>query len=167
MIKMMKDLNEVKKFIVESKYLCLGVCDMEGNAWTCPLTYVADGKLNIYFHSALDSTHIEAIRENPYVSFSIYDSASPLGEVDGIQGKAIVGQLDAEDVGFVHDMFFKKHIPDDAIRKMYAPPAAAFLSDAFPQKRFFKMQILEAYKKDLELPMVFRRQKIELDDLIN
>ena len=162
---MLKDLNEVKKFLIESKYMCLGVSEADGNVWTCPITYVADDELNIYFHSALDSIHIEAVRTNPYVSFSIYDSNSMLAEVDGLQGRAVVGQIDSADAEKVHGMFFKKHIPDDNMRNLYAPPVMAFLSDAFPQKRFFKMKITELYKKDLELPTVFRRKKIDIEEL--
>lgn len=157
--------DEIRSFIINSKYLCLGACDDSGNVWTCPLTYVADDELNIYFHSSPDSRHIEMIRDNPNVSFSIYDSTLMLGEVDGLQGSGIVGQLEADEVEKIHGMFFKKHIPDAEIRKMYAPPAVAFLSDTFPQKRFFKLMITELYKKDMELFNVFRRKEISLDSL--
>ena len=78
--------------------MCVGTSDKSGKVWTAPLTYVADEELNIYFHSALDSIHIQNIRENPEVAFSIYDSEQLLANIDGIQGKAIVGQLENDEV---------------------------------------------------------------------
>lgn len=161
----MKDLKEIKDLLVNSKYMCLATNGLEENAWAAPMTYVVDEDLNIYFHSALDSRHIENIKENPVVSFAIYDSSLTLGEIDGLQGTAIVGQLEDEKVPEIHEMFFKKHLPVEEIRVKFAPPAAAFLSEQFPQKRFFKMKIDDLYKKDIENMVVSRRLKVELNNL--
>lgn len=161
----MRTEQEIKDYLINSKYMCVGTSDKEGNVWTAPLTYVADEDLNIYFHSALDSIHIQNIRENPEVAFSIYDSDQMLAEIDGIQGKAIVGQLENDEVEKVHNMFFKKHIPNEEIRKQFAPPFMAFLSEAAPQKRFFKLYITEMYKKNLDIFEVARRQKVEKESL--
>lgn len=162
----MKDLKEVKDFFVESKYMCLATSNLEGNVWAAPMTYVVDEDLNIYFHSALDSRHIENIKENPNVSFAIYDSNLLLGEIDGIQGSAIVGQLEDDKVPMVHKMFFEKHMPVEEMRIKFAPPVESFLAEQFPPKRFFKMVPSELYKKDLENFMVARRAKLELKELL-
>ena len=161
----MNDMKEVRDFLQKSKYMCLGTCDMEGNVWTAPITYVADDEMNIYFHSALDSIHIEHIKENPEVSFSIYDSDQMLKDIDGIQGKGVVGQLEDEKVEIIHKTFFEKHIPVEELRMKFAPPYMAFLSDEIPHKRFFKMSITELYKKNLEIFQVARRQKLDVDKI--
>lgn len=161
----MRSEQEVKEFLIYSKYMCIGTSDKSGNVWTAPLTYVVDEELNMYFHSALDSTHIQHIRENPEVAFSIYDSEQLLANIDGIQGKAIVGQLESDEVEKIHKMFFEKHIPNEEIRKQFAPPYQAFLSEDVPQKRFFKMYITEMYKKNLDIFEVARRQRIEKNNL--
>ncbi len=162
----MNSLKEIKSFIQDTKYFCLGTSDTEGNVWTAPMTYVADDNLNIYFHSALDSVHIENIKENPAVSFSIYDSNQMLSEIDGLQGKGIIGQIDNREIDEVYRKFFIKHIPNDEIRAQFAPPIASFSGDDFPQKRFFKMKINELYKKNIEIYNVARRQKVELQELM-
>lgn len=159
------NLQDVKGFLVNSKYMCLGTSDKSGNVWTSPMTYVTDDELTIYFHSALDSIHIENIKDNPYVSFSIYDSTLLLAEIDGIQGKAIVGQLEETEVEEIHSKFFEKHMPIEEVRKQFAPPVGVFLGDEFPQIRFFKLKILELYKKNMEMVLPMRREKIELFNL--
>lgn len=161
----MNSMKEIVEFLVGTKYMCLGTTDMDGNVWTAPMTYVTDDELNIYFHSALDSTHIENIKENPEVSFSIYDSTLMLAEIDGLQGKGIVGQVDNSEVEKIHKAFFEKHMPIPEIREQFAPPVMAFMGDEAPQKRFFKLHITELYKKNLELFNVARRQKVNLDEL--
>lgn len=161
----MRSEKEIKDFMINSKYLCVGTSDKSGKVWTAPLTYVADEVLNIYFHSALDSIHIQNIRENPEVAFSIYDSEQLLANIDGIQGKAIVGQLENDEVEKIHNKFFEKHMPNEEIRKQFAPPYQAFLSEEAPQKRFFKMYITEMYKKNLDIFEVARRQRINKNNL--
>lgn len=162
----METKKELRDFLKATKYMCLGTCDMDGNVWTAPITYVTDDEMNLYFHSALDSTHIEQIKENPEVSFSVYSSELTLAEIDGLQGKGIVGQLEDSEVEKIHQAFFEKHMPNEEIRKQFAPPVMAFLSDEVPQKRFFKLHITELYKKNLEIFQVQRRQSIDIKDFV-
>ena len=155
-----------KNILIANYYLCLATCDKEGNAWSTPITYVADDKLNIYFHSALDSLHIEHIRESPIVSFSIYDSHQNLAEIDGLQGKALVGQLEAQELERVHSIFFKRHIPDEEMRNKFAPPVTNYNGEEFPQLRFFQLKPVELYKKDLDIWNVSRRCKVDIEQLL-
>lgn len=162
---MMNNYEKVKSIIQNNKFLHLATSDAEGNVWAAPLTFAFDDEYRMYFHSAVDSTHIENIKENPVVSFSICDSEQNLMEIDGIQGKGIIGQVDAEDLERVHALFFKRQMPNDEIRSKMAPPAAVFQSEEFPQLRFFCMIPTEMYKKNMEIMGICRRVQIDIEEL--
>ena len=55
-------------------------------------------KSYFYFTSELDSQHIINITDNPGVSFTIFDSTKRVSDVDGLQIRGIVGEVDKEDL---------------------------------------------------------------------
>ncbi|SFR57408.1 pyridoxamine 5'-phosphate oxidase family protein [Anaeromicropila populeti] len=161
----MKDCNIVKEIITRNSFMTLATSDSEGNVWAAPMTFAFDEDFNIYFHSALDSNHIQNIVENPEVSYAIYDSVQMLAEMDGVQAKGIVGQIADDEIEKVHSLFFKRHMPVEEIRQKFAPPAALYNSAQFPQIRFFKLITTEIHKKNIELLGVARRTTIDLEEL--
>lgn len=156
--------NQKAKEILEGNlFLYLATCDEEGKTWVSPLTFAYDDDCNIYFHSLLDSNHILNIKENPEVSFSICDSKQVINEIDGLQGRGMVGQIDDVELSKVHELFFSRLIPNPEFREKFATPVEMFKKEEFPFIRFFKMEITELYKKNLEIPIA-RRESIDLNE---
>ena len=147
----MNDCNIVKEIITKNSFMTLATSDTEGNVWAAPMTFAFDDDFNIYFHSALDSTHIKNIMENPEVSYAIFDSVQQLATLDGVQAKGIVGQIADDEIEKVHSLFFKRHMPMEELRQKYAPPVGLYSSEQFPQIRFFKLITTEIHKKNVEL----------------
>ena len=94
---MSKNIYEMTKDLIkENKFLSLATIDNDGNLWTTPLSYSYDNEYNFYFTSELDSQHIINIIDNPNVSFTIFDSTKRVSDVDGLQIRGIVGEVDKE-----------------------------------------------------------------------
>lgn len=155
---------ETAEEIIETNtFMCLATSDVAGNPWASVVSYCVDDELNFYFQTALDSIHIENLRDNPRASVAIYSSQQEIDLIDGIQMSGVVGQVEEDDVHRVYTMFIKQVIPDEQKRSEIAPPEKIFSSDGFPTLRFFQFLPDAIYKKDLAIQGVARRLELSLD----
>lgn len=161
-----KDIYEkTKELIEENKFLSLATVDNDGNLWSTPLSYSYDEDYNFYFTSELDSQHIINIIDNPNVSFTIFDSTKRVSEVDGLQIRGIVGEVDKKDLEAVVKNYYNFVFKDPEERKKWEAPYTYFLEDNKPIYRFFQIMPTEIYKRDTEYLDGDRRIKIDIDTL--
>jgi len=93
------EYTDILDDIIESNhYLCLATADKAGLPWSSPLAYVYDPKGVFYFISHTQSRHIDNIKDNPQVAFSVYNSAQIPGNAFGIQGSGRVELIDGADI---------------------------------------------------------------------
>ncbi len=72
---MVSDWTEgVTEILFESSFMTLATADVEGRPWASPVEFVCDEDLRFYWLSMVDARHSVNVRENPWMSFSIYDS---------------------------------------------------------------------------------------------
>ena len=94
---MVSDWTEgVTEILFESSFMTLATADVEGRPWASPVEFVCDEDLRFYWLSMVDARHSVNVRENPWVSFSIYDSTQAPGAnaiVQGLYGEGPVEEL--------------------------------------------------------------------------
>lgn len=162
----MVDVNLLAAEIIKSnKFLSLATTNKKGEIWCTPLSYVCDENLNFYFTTAIDSIHVDHIRENPYVAFSVFDSTKRVSDIDGIQVKGIVGEIEKNDLERIVDIYYKHVFPDIEERKLWASPAENFTKDEYPIYRFFQIVPIEIYKRDTINIDVDRRIDVDMKQL--
>ena len=165
---MNKDIYEMAKEIIEgNKFLSLATVDNDGNLGSTPLSYSYDEDYNFYFTSELDSQHIINIIDNPNVSFTIFDSTRRVSDVDGLQIRGIVGEVDKENLEKVVKNYYQFVFKDPKEREEWEAPYTYFLENNKPIYRFFQIMPIEIYKRDTEYLDGDRRVKIDLDKLRN
>ena len=165
---MNKDIYELTKEIIEgNKFLSLATVDNDGNLWSTPLSYSYDENYNFYFTSELDSQHIINIIDNPNVSFTIFDSTRRVSDVDGLQIRGIVGEVDKENLEKVVKKYYQFVFKDPKEREEWEAPYTYFLENNKPIYRFFQIMPTEIYKRDTEYLDGDRRVKIDIEKLRN
>ena len=165
---MNKDIYELTKEIIEgNKFLSLATVDNDGNLWSTPLSYSYDENYNFYFTSELDSQHIINIIDNPNVSFTIFDSTRRVSDVDGLQIRGIVGEVDKENLEKVVKNYYQFVFKDPKEREEWEAPYTYFLENNKPIYRFFQIMPTEIYKRDTEYLDGDRRVKIDIEKLKN
>ncbi len=163
---MNKNIYEMTKEIIEgNKFLSLATVDNDGNLWTTPLSYSYDEDYNFYFTSELDSQHIINIIDNPNVSFTIFDSTKRVSDVDGLQIRGIVGEVDKDNLEKVVKNYYQFVFKDPKEREEWEAPYTYFLENNKPIYRFFQIMPTEIYKRDTEYLDGDRRVKIDIDTL--
>ena len=162
----MKDDNVIiaRRIITENRYLSLATSH-GGQVWITPLAYVVDEEYNFYFYSALDSTHIQHIKYNPNVAFSIFNSTLPSDLVDGLQGSAIACQVDKKELPEIVDLYYSQVFTDPVVRSQWAQPVEHFMKDGFPFQRLFQIVPSEIFKLDTSTIEVDRRIEIKISEL--
>ena len=162
----MSNIYEMARDIIkDNKFLSLATIDNEGEVWSTPLSYYCDENYNFYFTSELDSKHIINIMDNPNVSFTIFDSTRRVSDVDGLQIKGIVGQVDNNDLERVVKNYYLNVFKDPEERKEWEAPYTYFLQDEKPVYRFFQIVPTEIYKRDTDYLDADRRVKIDIEEL--
>lgn len=154
-----------KKIIKENKFLSLATTNNSGELWIAPLSYSIDKDFNFYFTTDVESKHIQHIRENPYVCFSIFDSTKNVSEIDGLQIKGIVGEVEKEKLNKIVKDYYLQVFPNEEERKAWEAEPEYFLKDEWPVYRFFQIMPLEIYKRDTENIDVDRRIEIDIEKL--
>ena len=154
-----------RKILKENKFMSLATTNKKGEVWATPLSYALDEEYNFYFTTVLDSTHVEHIKENPYVSFSIFNSTVKISDVDGLQIKGIVGEVEKEDLPKIVTMYYIQLFEDPKERKEWEAEPEYFTKNDFPVYRFFQIVPTEIYKRDTENDDVDRRIQINIEDL--
>jgi len=91
-MKLKKDLI-ARKILKTNIYMTLATADAKGEPWASPVFYCKDNKNNLYFISPPSSKHMKNIEGNNRVSFAIFDSRQPQGDLNGIQGYGEVNKL--------------------------------------------------------------------------
>ena len=163
---MNKNIYEMTKEIIEgNKFLSLATVDNDGNLWTTPLSYSYDEDYNFYFTSELDSQHIINIIDNPNVSFTIFDSTKRVSDVDGLQIRGIVGEVDKDNLEKVVKNYYQFVFKDPREREEWEAPYTYFLENNKPIYRFFQIMPTEIYKRDTEYLDGDRRVKLDIDTL--
>ena len=156
---MNKDIYELTKEIIEgNKFLSLATVDNDGNLWSTPLSYSYDENYNFYFTSELDSQHIINIIDNPNVSFTIFDSTRRVSDVDGLQIRGIVGEVDKENLEKVVKNYYQFVFKDPKEREEWEAPYTYFLENNKPIYRFFQIMPTEIYKRDTDVSVYFPRR---------
>lgn len=162
----MVDIVELAaKIIMENRFLSLATTNNKGEVWATPLSYVYDENCNFYITTAVDSIHIDHIKMNPYVAFSIFDSTRRVSDIDGIQVKGIMGEVEPDELVKIVKAYYLHVFPDPNERKDWEAPAENFTKDDFPVYRFFQIKPLEFYKRDTENIDVDRRVEIDIAKL--
>lgn len=154
-----------KQIIIQNKFLSLATSDREGNVWSTPLSYSRDNDCNFYFTTTLDSRHIENIRKNPYVSFSIFDSTRRVSDIDGLQIRGIAGELEKEKLPDVVKNYYLQVFPDIEERKLWESPYENFTLNEYPVYRFFQIVPIEICKRDTDNIDVDRTVPIDIEEL--
>jgi uncharacterized protein YhbP (UPF0306 family) len=154
-----------RDIIKNNRFLSLATRNSSGEVWATPLSYSIDGEYNFYFTTAVDSIHINHIRENPYVAFAIFDSTRCVSAIDGVQIKGIVGEVERERLPEIVKQYYLQVFPDTKERSEWEAPWEHFTEAEFPVYRFFQIMPLEIYKRDTDNDTVDRRVKIELNEL--
>lgn len=154
-----------KDIIVRNRFLSLATRNAKGDVWATPLSYSTDKDYNFYITTAIDSVHINHIRENPYVAFSIFDSTRRVSDIDGVQIRGLMGEVEHERLPEVVKQYYLQVFPDPEERAEWEAPWEHFIEDSFPVYRFFQIMPLEIYKRDTSTDEVDRRVQINIDDL--
>lgn len=154
-----------KQIIKQNKFLSLATSDRNGNVWSTPLSYSVDSECNFYFTTTLDSKHIENIRKNPYVSFSIFDSTKRVSDIDGLQIRGVVGELEREKLPEVVKSYYLQVFPDIEERNLWESPYENFTLDEYPVYRFFQIVPIEVCKRDTDNIDVDRTVTIDIEKL--
>lgn len=154
-----------KEIIVGNRFLCLATRNGKGEVWTTPLSYSFDEEFNFYITTALDSVHIDHVRENPYVSFAIYDSTRRVSDIDGIQALGIMGEVEKEKLPQIVKQYYLHVFPDPEERREWEAPWEHFTEKEFPVYRFFQIMPTVLYKRDTSTDEVDRRVCINLNEL--
>ena len=163
---MKKEIYEMtKKIIEDNKFLSLSTIDNDGNLWTTPLSYSYDEDCSFYFTSELDSQHIINIIDNPNVSFTIFDSTRRVSDVDGLQIRGIVGEVERKDLEKVVKNYYRLVFKDPEERREWEAPYTYFLENNKPIYRFFQILPIEIYKRDTDYIDGDRRIKIDINTL--
>lgn len=160
----MLDIIKMAGEIIKSnRFLSLATSNKEGNVWCTPLSYCFDEDCNFYFTTTLDSKHIENIRDNPYVAFSIFDSTRRVSDIDGLQVAGIVGEVERGKLPEVVDKYYKYVFPDSNERAEWAAPCEYFTQNEYPIYRFFQIMPINVQKRDTENLDVDRTVEINIE----
>lgn len=154
-----------KDIILNNRFLCLATRSGRGEVWATPLSYSTDADFNFYITTALDSVHIDHVRENPYVSFAIYDSTRRVSDIDGVQIRGIMGEVEKDKLPEIVKQYYLQVFPDPEERMEWETPWKHFTEDEFPVYRFFQIMPTEIYKRDTSTDEVDRRVRIDIDEL--
>lgn len=154
-----------REIIITNKFLSLATRNNKGEVWATPLSYSVDNDLNFYFVTAVDSIHIDHIRDNPNIAFSIFDSTRNVSNIDGMQVIGIVGEVEKDQLSLIVPEYYKQVFPDPAEREEWESSWEHFTEDEFPVYRFFQIVPQEIYKRDTENDDVDRRVQIQICDL--
>lgn len=154
-----------RDIIVNNRFLCLATGNGKGEVWATPLSYSIDSDFNFYITTAMDSVHVDNIRENPYVSFAIYDSTRRVSDIDGVQIRGIMGEAERDRLPEIVKRYYFQVFPDPEERAEWEAPWDHFMEDEFPIYRFFQIMPTEIYKRDTSTDEVDRRIQIDIDEL--
>jgi uncharacterized protein YhbP (UPF0306 family) len=154
-----------RDIIKNNRFLSLATRNNNGDVWATPLSYSVDEDYNFYFTTAIDSIHIDHVRENPYVAFSIFNSTRRVSDIDGLQVKGIVGEVEKKDLPKIVKEYYRQVFPDTDERSEWEAPWEYFTEDDFPVYRFFQIVPLEIYKRDTDNDEVDRRVQIDIEHL--
>lgn len=154
-----------KNIIRDNRFLSLATRNARGEVWATPLSYSTDPDYNFYITTAVDSIHIDHVRENPYVAFSIFDSTRRVSDIDGVQIRGIMGEVEKSKLPEVVTQYYLQVFPDSEERKEWETPWEHFTEDTFPVYRFFQIVPLEIYKRDTSTDEVDRRVQIDINEL--
>lgn len=155
-----------KEIIIGNRFLSLATCNEQGEVWSTPLSYSIDENYNFYITTATDSLHINHIKENPYVAFSIFDSTRRVSNIDGLQIKGIMGEVERDKLPDIVKQYYLQVFPDLEERIEWETPWEHFVEDEFPVYRFFQIVPIEIYKRDTSTDEVDRRVSIDINQLI-
>lgn len=153
--------------IHNNRFLSLATTNRKGEVWITPLSYSVDSEYNFYITTAIDSLHIDNIKENPFVAFSIYDSTRRVSDIDGLQIKGIMGQVENSQLPSIVKNYYLQVFPDPIERAEWEADWQHFTEDDFPVYRFFQITPIEMYKRDTSTDEVDRRVMIDLEILKN
>ena len=76
--------QKAAQLLVENIYCSLGTSSLDGCPWISPVYYSINEKVNIFWASSVNSKHSLLLVENPRAFISIYDSASPPRQANGL-----------------------------------------------------------------------------------
>lgn len=161
----MNFVEMAKDIIVSNRFLSLATSNGKGEVWSTPLSYSIDKEYNFYITTAVDSIHVDNIRQNPYVAFSIFDSTRRVSDIDGIQIRGVMGQVENEKLPEIVRQYYLQVFPDPEERLEWEASWEHFTEDDFPVYRFFQIMPLEIYKRDTSTDEVDRRIPIDIQAL--
>lgn len=128
--------------------------------WIAPLAYCVEDDYCFIYYSSKESRHSKHIKENNIVACSIYNSALPSDEVDGIQFSGKVEKVSGLDLVKVVPEYFLQSFPLEAIRKKWSRPTEDFRGLA--TQRFYRITPLQMFTIDLENTKEDKRIEVDL-----
>lgn len=159
-----KVVDKARQIIETNRFLSLATCS-NNKVWAAAIAYVVDEEYNFYFYSALDSLHMQHIKNHPEVAFTIFSSNLIPEEADGLQIAGIVGQVEKHELSQVVNFYYNQMFPDPEVRAKWQAPYEHFLKNEFPFQRFFRIVPSEIFKLDNTVLEVDRRLEIKINEL--
>ncbi|MCA9391937.1 pyridoxamine 5'-phosphate oxidase family protein [candidate division WWE3 bacterium] len=105
-------LVEMAKGIIEAnQYMTIASCDESGNAWASTVCYAYDDDYKFYWVSFPNTKHQQNIKNNPNISFTIFDSHQDWGNGDGVQIEATAQQVSLTDLPHATKVYFSRNYP--------------------------------------------------------
>lgn len=105
---MNEKIHSLTQDILDKGYfLSLATVD-DGGVWVSDVFYVADDKWNIYWLSATDVRHSEALAQNPNAAGTIRITKTPQELSEALQIAGHVEVVPMEQNSFVEDLFLRK-----------------------------------------------------------
>jgi len=158
-------VERARQTIADNRYLSMATCTNAGEVWIAPLAYAVDEEYSFYFYSATDSTHIEHIKRNPNVAFSIFNSTLSSDDVDGIQIAGVAGGVESADLPNIMEIYWQQLFPDPEEQAQWRLPYEHFLKNEFPVQRVFQIVPTEIYVPDWSVTNVDRRVEVKMKEL--
>ncbi len=141
------NLNHLARDIVtQNEYLTLATIDENGKPWTCILAYAFDESYTFYFVSLPTANHSQHIKNNPSVSFTIFDSHQDFGKGTGLQGIGVVVEITQEEFQQVQTVYFSRQYPYGNIHNEFMDGLKKLLDSR--EYRFYKLTPTKVWIND-------------------
>ena len=147
------------QIIKENRYLTLAT-NAQGDGWVAPLAYVVDEKFNFYWYSAAAAKHSVQLRENPRVAIAVFNSTISSDSADGLQISGLASEVQAKDLDYVVNLYFKQSFPDLEVRMRWQKSRKDFEANA--PLRFYVFVPDRVFKCDLDNLAVDSRVEVDL-----
>ena len=146
-----------KKYIIEclksTDYCCIATVDQKG-VWSNPVYFAWDDNFIFYFISQMKSRHMQNIKKNARVAFSIYKTEQK-GDVVGIQveGDAVILTKDdsKNEIQHAYDVYYGRagHGPD--VQQYINNPTWLYVKIKPEKMYYFNTRFFEEERQEIPI----------------